>query len=84
LRWFRGGINPERVHIIGRNEWNGQSGVARGTNPAHGKKHTLYQRIVTLVELDGSGEKVNFFIGELVSDNPLERLAALDDENGWT
>lgn len=71
--------SPERVHVIGRNEWHGQSGTCRGINAAHSKKNTSYQRIVVVVELD-SGEKVGFFVGELVSDNALERLANLEDE----
>lgn len=72
--------SPDRVHVIGRNEWCGQSGICRGINPAHGKKHTNYQRVVVIVELDKTSEKVGFFVGELVSDNPLERLANLDEE----
>lgn len=76
---FRGGNIHDRVHIIGKSEWAGQSGVVRGSRMANSKKLSR-QRLVYTVELDHTGEKIGFFAGEVVSDNPLERLAAIDDE----
>lgn len=80
FRIFRGGRNPDRVHIIGHNEWCGQSGIVHGYKPAHGTRFAQYQRIVVTVELDKTGDCVGFFIGELAPDNPLERLANLEEE----
>lgn len=80
---FPGGTDPTRVHIVGHNEWRGQSGVAHGTRAAHKKKNHRYQRLAVLVELDETGERIEFFEGELVFDNPLERLASVIDDEEW-
>jgi hypothetical protein len=70
---------PERVYIVGLNEWRGQYGICRGFGMANNKRYGR-QRAYVLVELEMGRERVGFFTGELVSANPLERLANLDDE----
>ena len=72
--------SPERVYIVGCNEYRGQYGICRGFGMANNRRQGR-QRAYVLVELETSRKRIGFFTGELISANPLERLANLEEED---